>query len=212
MKLDWIDFNIGIVVKTNKGEGFVLSIDKPNDRIGIKLLEGEYEYFKINEIDLPFGSLSINLTQQIGQYILLFQRIENRLRDFMNEILNLSSIQRKELTISFTAGKLIDKVTSLIKKHTEKTIIIKWNKLTHELKELNKIRNTIVHGYLFHYSENFELDFKNIRIENANGNEELLDFEKLSDLNKRVTYLYYNIQNFFKSNAMDIKTRIKNYR
>lgn len=208
--MNWIDFNIGIVVETNKGEGFVLSIDKPNNKIGIKLLKGEYEYFKINEIYLPFGSLSINLTQQIGQYILLFQRVENRLRDFMNKILNLNSIQRKELTTSFTAGKLIDKVSSLIKKNVKKENIIEWNNLTYELKELNKIRNTVVHGYLFHYNEKFELDFKKIKIKNANGNEELLDFEKLTELNKRVTWLYYNVQNFFKSNFLDIKSRIKN--
>jgi len=204
MKLDWNDFNVGIVVNTNKGEGFILSIDKPNDKLGIKLSEGNYEYFKINEINLPLGSFNIHLTQHIGQYILLFQRIENRLRDFLNNVLVLNTVQKKELTTSFTAGKLIEKVDALIKKYAEKEESIKWNNLTSELKAFNKVRNTIVHGYLFHYSENHELDFKNIKIENANGNVELLDFEKLLDLNKKVTYLYYSVQKYFDTNAQEI--------
>lgn len=210
MKLDWIDFNINHKVITPKGEGFVRSVDKQSKRVGIKLFKGDYEYFNIDEIELPSGSLSFSLTQQIGQYILLFQRVENRLRDFMYQLLNLNSTQRNELATSLTAGTLIDKITSLIKRYAEKEKISEWKELTIELKELNKIRNTIVHGYLFHYNEKFELDFKSIRIENANGNVELLDFEKLNELNERVVCLYYRIKEFNDSNASKIKTKIIN--
>jgi len=208
MNLDWIDFNIGVIVETNKGIGGVMSIDKMNNTIGVLLDKGNIVEFKIEDIKLPFGSMSINLTQQIGQYILLFQRIENRLRDFINYILNLQSIQKNTLTASFTAGRLIDKVSSLIKKHSSEPIITDWKTITPKLKTHNSIRNTIVHGYLFHYSENYELDFNNISIENANGNVEKLNFEKLNNLNKEVTYLYYEVHNFFQSNSQLLQDEI----
>lgn len=211
MNLDWIDFNIGLFVQTKKGNGMVELVDKSKNIIGV-LIKGKLEKFKIDEISMPLGSLSINLTQQIGQYILLFQRIENRLRDFTNGVLNLNTVQKKELTTYFTAGKLIDKISSLINKHSEKEISELWKKVTIELKDLNKIRNTIVHGYLFHYSTSGELDFKNIKIENANGNIELLDFDKLYELNVRVINLLQSIQNFIILYAPGIEKNIKNYR
>jgi len=210
MTFDWIDFNIGLLVQTKKGEGMIQSVDEPNNSIRI-LIKGKIELFKIEEIRMPLGSLSINLTQQIGQYILLFQRVENRLRDFTNGLLNLNAVQKRELTTYFTAGKLIDKISSLINKHSKKEVADIWKKVNKELIDLNKIRNTIVHGYLFHYSKSGELDFKNIRIENANGNIELLDFDKLYELNVRATHLHDNIYKFITYYSPQIKENIKNY-
>ncbi|WP_047247467.1 hypothetical protein [Maribacter thermophilus] len=211
MKLDWIDFNIGLLVQTKKGQGIVQLIDKPNNSVGI-LLEGKVQMFGIEEIGMPLGSLSINLTQQIGQYILLFQKVENRLRDFTNGVLGLNEVQKTELTTFFTAGKLIDKIYSIIKIYSNSEIIGVWKKINAELKDLNKIRNTIVHGYLFHYSKSGELDFKNIKIENANGNVELLDFDKLYELNIRATNIHKSINNFMLLYAKTIEDNIKNYR
>ncbi|QDO94642.1 hypothetical protein FNB79_11960 [Formosa sediminum] len=211
MKLDWIDFNIGLIVLTKKGQGMIKLIDKPNNSIGV-LLEGKIEKFGIDEIGMPLGSLSINLTQQIGQYVLLFQRVENRLRDFTNGALGLNEVQKTELTTFFTAGKLIDKINSLIKKYSNPEIVEIWKRVSVKLKDLNKIRNTIVHGYLFHYSKSGELDFKNIKIENANGNIELLDFEKLYELNVRASNLHQSINNFMIFYAKTIEDNIKNYR
>ena len=209
MNLDWKDFNIGLVVETDKGEGFVLSIDKPKNSIGVKIIKGKLETFSINEIRLPFGSMSISLTQQIGQYILLFQRTENRLRDFVNFILSLNSVQKKALTASYTAGKLIDNVSTLIKQHGSELNKTKWKLIIPKLKNHNTIRNTIVHGYLFHYNKNYALDFNNIRITNANGKIESLNFEKLFELNIDVTKLYYEVHNFFSLNSTLIKEKIK---
>ena len=128
MTFDWIDFNIGLLVQTKKGEGMIQSVDEPNNSIRI-LIKGKIELFKIEEIRMPLGSLSINLTQQIGQYILLFQRVENRLRDFTNGLLNLNAVQKRELTTYFTAGKLIDKISSLINKHSKKEVADIWKKV-----------------------------------------------------------------------------------
>ncbi|WP_350290048.1 hypothetical protein [uncultured Croceitalea sp.] len=211
MNFEWLDFHIGYLAQTKKGEGIIQSVDQPNNSIGI-LIKGKTEYFKIEEIGMPLGSLSINLTQQIGQYILLFQRVENRLRDFTNGVLNLSPVQKKELTVQFTAGKLIEKLAGLIKNYSNAEILEIWKKFNLELRDLNKIRNTIVHGYLFHYSKSGELDFKNIRIENANGNVELLDFDKLYDLNVRATHLYHNLNSFIEGYGPVIEKNIKNYR
>ena len=212
MNLSWIDFNIGMVVETKNGHGAVMLVDRRDDKIGVQLLEGEYKIYKIDEISLPFGSMNISITQHIGQYILLFQRVENRLRDMINYVLDLKSVQKDMLTASFTAGKLIDKINSLIKSNVAEEKKNEWKEIHKALINHNKIRNTIIHGYLFHYNENHELDFSNIKIENANGNVELLNFEKLEVLNRSVVELYYKVHNLFALNSSEIKEKINKSR
>jgi hypothetical protein len=207
--MDWTDFNIGIVVKTPQGKGAVQSVDKLNDKIHLTILAtGKLESYKISELSMEVGQIKLTFSNQIGQFILLFQRLENRLKDFVNYTLNLNLNQRRELTSDFTAGRLKSKVDGLFNKYAIKDNIKKWKEIGLRIDRLRDIRNTLIHGYLFHFNESFELDMNSLYFENSNGKSEILDYKKLNELIEECITTYYLAHELFMQMAEPIKEEI----
>ena len=207
--MDWSDFNIGIVVITPNGRAVVESVDKLNDRIHLTNLQtAKREFFKISELSIQPGQIKLSFCTQIGQFILLFQRLENRLKDFVNYTLSLNKNQRKELTSDFTAGRLKSKIDGLFKKYSTQENANKWKEIALRVDKLRDIRNTLIHGYLFHFNEKFELDTNSLYFENSNGKYEFLDDKKMNELIDECLVTYYSAHNLFIEMADLVKEEI----
>lgn len=196
--MDWHDFNIGIEVRTDEGKAFVESVDKLNNEIKVTLVEtGEFRTLGINQIYQGMGQIKLSFCTHIGQFILFFQRLENRMKDFVNYTYDLNLEQRRELTSDFTAGKLKSTIDKLFKKYSNDTDRHDWRNISVSIDYLLKVRNTIIHGYTFNFNENYELDFNSLYIENSIGKAEFLNFSKLQDLIGECVKIYYLIHELF---------------
>ncbi|MEQ8478340.1 hypothetical protein [Fulvivirga sp.] len=207
--MDWTDFNIGIVVNSPQGKGIVQSVDKLNDKIQLTILTtGKLEAYKLSELSMETGQIKLTFSNQIGQFILLFQRLENRLKDFVNYTLNLNINQSRLLTSDFTAGRLKSKVDWLFKNYAKEDNIKKWKGIGLRIDKLRDIRNTLIHGYLFHFNELFELDMNSLYFKNSNGKSEVLDYKKLNVLIEECITAYYLTHELFMQIAEPIKAEI----
>lgn len=211
--MDWHDFNIGTIINTPDGRGVVEGVSRLKKQVEVTLIEtGEAKNYKITEIYSSMGQLKLSFCTQIGQFILLFQRLENRLKDFMNYALDLNSNQRKELTSDFTTGKLKSKIDSIFKKYSQQEHKETWKQIGSRMEKLKDVRNTIIHGYLFHYNENYELDYNSLYIENSNGKSEILNRKKTEELTAECQRVYYETHQLFSLTYELIKNEMKKSR
>lgn len=197
MKLNWRDFNLGLIVNTPKGIGSIMSVHEKENRIEIFLNDDKtIEPFKIEELGMFPGQFRLGLTQQIGQFILYFARYENRQRDYHNSIYGMSTKESKKLT----AGDLHQRISKKFKESELPTEIKQtWTKFQPEFDELVSIRNTIAHGYMFHLNESLELDFDSILFENPKGKTVTLQMDQIYQLTERTHNLLYSSMSFFDS-------------
>ena len=127
----------------------------------------------------------------------------------MNYTLSLNNNQSRELTRDFTAGRLKSKIDGLFKKYSDQQGISKWNEISLRIDKLTLIRNTLIHGYLFHYNEKYELDMNSLYVENSNGKYEFLNYERLNELIHDCIGTYYLAHELLIQTADSVRQKIK---
>ena len=208
---NWHDFNLGIIVNTPDGkEGILLAVDKIKNKITLSVRDEGYRDFNIEELQVKPGQINLGFCNQVGKFILHFQRFENRLRDFLNYCLSLNKEQAIHTTNLFTAGKLIKEVTNILKKHGSKDNYEKWKKIENRIGKISKIRNTITHGYLSYYNKDLEFDFNSPFMKNPHGHEIFLSYPEMQKHIDEIFDLYYEAHQIFGDEYESIKNKIQN--
>lgn len=206
--MDWSDFNLDKIFHTPDGKATVQSINKSTGKVYVQILEsGNLKVFDIAQINVGFGQIKLTHCFQIGEFILLFQRLENRFKDFLYYTLDLSKIQRKELT---TAGRLKSKIDDLYKRFATEEQKREWKDISTRAQKLLDTRNNLIHGYMFHFNGSHELDYSSLYFENSNGKSEILNQTKLDELSQECLEVYYKTHQLFSESCDAIKKRIQN--
>ena len=168
----------------------VLALNSQNDIVTVKIDEN-IESFPISKISSFGGQFKLCLCTQIGQFVLAFQRIENRLKGFIDFIFNLDEFQRILLTGNYTAGKLLITVDAILKQFGQNEEKENWRVIKKKIEKLNEKRVTLIHGFNFPFNEELELDLDSMYFFNSTGKKLHLNFNKLNKLNLECFDLYY---------------------
>jgi len=199
------DFNLGIVVKTPEGNGVLKSVDIQGNAIVEINIVGDVQ-FKLHELTYPSTQINLAIANQVGIFVLIFQRVENRMRDFLIGALALDIKAKKNLT----AGLAKLKITKLLHDRASKDQQEVWSRFEERIVKMTALRNTIIHGYAFTMNEQNQLDFAVLNFINPNGEEVFLDFKKLYAHVVDCFNLYEELSLFFvQTDLTSKKTAVK---
>ncbi len=213
-KLSEIDIRLGGVVITPEGEGVIESADRRKESVCVALECDirKLKEFKIIDLSLKFGTLLPSVTEQIGDIAIIFSRIEDRLKDFLNFVFDFKNTKQKILLIKeFSANRSIDTINDIIKDcySSGHKNLLKWQSIYNSFKKLIEIRNNIIHGSMFNTKDEY-IFANNKKINNIRINQEtqVFNFEKLSDIAQRLYTMYYDIMLFLGEICNEVRNHI----
>ena len=212
MKIDSLDFNLGIIVNTPEGKGSVEVVDRLNNKVKVKFSKSRQVAIKeytFSDLSLDIGQIRPSFSFQIGEYILMFQKFENRLKDYFNYCYALSEVQKKEFSSDFTAGKLLSKINNIIMNYGDKTTKNRWTKINTQALVLKKLRDKVIHGYAYSLNDSLETDYNSICFTNSKGGVEFLNYYKIIEYSNSLSDIYNNTHKLFRETAEQIKGEIK---
>ncbi|UII21185.1 hypothetical protein [Fulvivirga ligni] len=210
MEFTWEDFNLNRVINTKDGEGVIQAIDKKSNIITVSLHDnGETKSYSLSDVSYGFGQIKLSHCTNIGEFILLFQRLENRLRDFLNYVYDFRRTKASQFTSGLTAGRLRDKISYVFKTYEPSDILEEWKAINSKISKLVDSRNSIIHGHLYHFNDDMDLDYNTLYFKNPTGKTQQIDSATINNLTRSVMECYYRSHTLFAKHADEIKAKIK---
>jgi hypothetical protein len=194
-KIDWWDYLANSIVTTPKGEGLIVAINMVDKTVSVQLEGVGIEQFNPESIGWRFGTIQPTLSLQVGQFILLFQSLENMNKNFLRNV-NLSDTAH-----AMTAGKLIAHTDECLRGNTRLNpkSLLKWDEIRVKYFEMNAVRHDLVHGQRFEITDliNGQFGIKHVFYNQKTKKGQELTKRELNEIVTNVLHLYYQLFEFF---------------